>query len=189
MTTLLILKVERQTSPSNVSPKFGSRQTPRQTSNLTERHQLTFQTLTEDNQWYRAKIVKMCDPQSATVLFVDYGYTQLCPVEQVKAIDEDFVKLPPLAVHCKLAGIDETRDWTVEEKSKLESYTVGKLLSVTFTNRDPDGKYPVRLLEKTNEGKCVINEDFGAPCFAKVPPPSVGYTSPVVSIQPISVIR
>ena len=143
---------------------------------------------TEDNQWYRGQIVKMCDPQSATVLFVDYGNTQLCPVEQVKAIDEDFVKLPPLAVHCKLAGIDEARDWTVEEKRKFESYTVGKLLSVNFTKRDPDGKYPVRLLRKTKEGNCVINEDFGAPCFAKIPPPSVGYTSRVVSIQPINVI-
>ena len=92
--------------------------------------------------------------------------------------------------YCKM-DCDETRDWTVEEKSKFESYyTVVKLLSVTFTNQDPDGKYPVRLLEKTNEGKCVINEDFGAPaCFAKIPPPSVGYTSPVVSIQPISVIH
>ena len=44
-TKLLILKVERQTSPSIVSPKFGSRQTSRQTSNFTERHLLTFQTL------------------------------------------------------------------------------------------------------------------------------------------------
>ena len=143
---------------------------------------------TDDNRWYRGQIVEMCDPPSATVFFVDYGYTQRFLIEQIKAIDEDFVKLPPLAIHCKLTGIDETRDWTVEEKSKFESYTLEKLLSATFTIRDFDGKYPVRLLRKTKEGNCVINEDFGAPCFAKIPPPSVGYTSRVVSIQPISAI-
>jgi hypothetical protein len=42
----------------------------------------------EDNVWYHGQILKYCDPLGATVLFVDYGNTQLVPVKQIKSIEQ-----------------------------------------------------------------------------------------------------
>ncbi|EFX87066.1 hypothetical protein DAPPUDRAFT_312582 [Daphnia pulex] len=142
----------------------------------------------EDKGWYRGKILKFCDPHGATVLFVDYGNTQLAPVEQIKSIDEEFMKLPPLAYHCRLDGVDASCDWTVEEKKKFEGRTMTKLFSATFTLRDSEGKYPVRLVEETKKANIAINEEFGAPNFTNIPPPSSGYTSRSVPDKPISVV-
>jgi hypothetical protein len=141
----------------------------------------------EDNEWYRGKIVKMYDPKVASVLFVDYGDIQRGPIEQIKAIDEEFLNLPPFAYHCKLIGVDASRDWTVNEKRKFERRTIGKILSATFTIRNSEGQYPVQLVEERKGAKRVINDEFGAPGFENIPPPSVGYTSRSVSDRPISV--
>ena len=141
-----------------------------------------------DNGWYRGKIVQICDPLEASVIFVDYGNTQSGPIKQIKEIDEEFVKIPPLAYHCKLMGVEASRVWTIEENSKFGSRTMGKLLSATFTIKDSEGQYPVRLVEETKEAKYVINEDFETSSFANIPPPIAGYTSHSVSDKPISVI-
>ncbi len=142
----------------------------------------------EDNGWYRGQIVKYCDHQGATVLFVDYGNTQLAPVEKIKSIDEEFVKLPSFAYHCKLDGVDASRDWKVEEKDKFQSRTMGKIFSATFTLRDSDGKYPVRLVEEMKKAKIAIKDNLGAPSFPNILPPRAGYSSRSVSFKPISVL-
>ena len=142
----------------------------------------------EDNGWYRGQIMECCDPPGVTVLFVDFGNIQRSPVEQIKTIDEEFVKLPPLAYHCRLDGVDASHDWTVEEKNKFERCTLGRIFSATFTIQDSEGKFPVRLVEETKNEKKVINEDFGAQILATIPPPSDGFTSRNVSDKPISVV-
>jgi hypothetical protein len=110
----------------------------------------------EDNVWYHGQILKYCDPLGATVLFVDYGNTQLVPVKQIKSIEQNFRKQPPLAYQCTLDGVDASRDWTEEEKKKFEGRTMAKLLSAIFTIRDSRGKYPVRLVEETKEANIAI---------------------------------
>lgn len=142
----------------------------------------------EDNGWYRGQIVKYCAHQGATVLFVDCGNTQLAPVEKIKSIDEELVKLPPLAYHCKLDEEDASRDWTVEEKDKFQSRTMGKIFSATFTILDSEGKYLVRLVEETKKEKIVVKDNLGAPSFPNILPPSAGYSSRSVSDKPISVV-
>jgi hypothetical protein len=97
--------------------------------------------------------------------FVDFGNTQRCSFEQIKTIDESLLKIPPLSVYCKLAEINEARDWEDAHKAKLERWTTNKLLPVIYTNRDSDFIFPVRLVV-TKEGKRVLNEKFGAPLLA-----------------------
>jgi hypothetical protein len=142
----------------------------------------------EDNVWYRGQILKYCDPLGATVLFVHYGNTQLVPVKQIKSIEQNFRKQPPLVYQCTLDGVDASRDWTEEEKKKFEGRTMAKLLSATFTIRDSRGKYPVRLVEETKEANISINEEFGAPNFTNIPTHSSRYTSRSVPDKPISVV-
>jgi hypothetical protein len=143
----------------------------------------------EDNRWYRGRILQFNDPpvtiQLATVLFIDYGNTQRSSLKQLKAIDEEFVKLPPQAYHCRLSGIGNSRTWTIEDKNTLEARTVGKCITATFAERGSDGKFPVRLVDGSNMD--VINEVFGAPSTTIVPPPSAGYTYLPVSQTPLDV--
>jgi len=141
----------------------------------------------EDKRWYRGKILQLNDPpatiQLFTVLFVDYGNTQRSSLKQLKAIDEEFVQLPPQAFHCRLSGIGNCRAWTVDDKKTFEAYTLDKPVTATFADLDSKGKFPVRLVV----GSKVINEAFGAPGSTSVPPPSTGYTYLSVTHTPTDV--
>lgn len=141
----------------------------------------------EDSQWYRGQVLQLSDSpatiQLVTVLFVDYGNTQLSSLKQLKAIDEEFIQLPPQAFHCRLSGICNSKTWTVEDKNKLEACTTKKPVTAMFAERDSNGKFPVRLMD----GSKVINEAFGAPSSTSVPPPSAGYQYLPVTQTPIDV--
>jgi hypothetical protein len=79
---------------------------------------------------------------------------------------------PPLAIHCKLARVDESRNWTADEKVHFENSTLGKVFSLTFGNQEYDGKYSVVLLGLKEE-RYVLEE-----YFERFPsPPIVGYPS------------
>ncbi len=62
----------------------------------------------DNNRWYRGRNLQFNDPpvtiQLATLFnpcySLNYGNTQRSSLKQLKAIDEEFVKLPPLAYHC-----------------------------------------------------------------------------------------
>ncbi|KAI9557906.1 hypothetical protein GHT06_014658 [Daphnia sinensis] len=146
----------------------------------------------EDNAWYRGQVVSTCDPHLpiplANVFFVDYGNTQRCPIKQIKAIDEEFVKLNPLAFHCKLDGIEILQAWTVNEKTEFETYCYGKTLSATFAKQDSQAKYPVHLVEKNKNGTMTINEIFRKLSLASVGPPSTTYSKLPISKTSMDVI-
>lgn len=139
----------------------------------------------EDNAWYRGRFVSSCDPHLlvplAYVFFVDYGNTQICPIKRIKAIDEEFVKLNPLAFHCKLDGIDILQAWTAEEKNKFETCCFGKRLSATFAKQDSQAKYPIHLVEESEGGTVTINDIFRKLIFASIGPPSIAYSKLPIS--------
>lgn len=129
----------------------------------------------QDHKWYRGLILSCCLPD-IDVLFVDFGYTQTCKIQQVKAIVERFVTLPKQAVECKLSGIGGSGQWTDEEKCSFETRTLGKSLKAHIGRRDPQGVLRVRLVEESNGSLTIINEMFGAPSSIGVPPPDLPYT-------------
>lgn len=144
----------------------------------------------EDNKWYRGQIVKLNDPPVtfplATVLFVDYGYTQRSSLKVLKAIDEEFVQLPPQAFYCRLNGVGKTRAWTVDEKNIFKAFCMNKTLSATFADRDSEGKFPVRLVNEIE--MTVINDFLGSSTNSmSVSLPSAGYTYLPVSKTAVDV--
>ncbi|XP_057380222.1 uncharacterized protein LOC130702570 isoform X2 [Daphnia carinata] len=101
---------------------------------------------TDDGGWYRGQVLNV-EGSEVEVLFVDYGNKQRTPTSLVKDIHEEFVKLPPQAYHCSLAGVqDSTRSWTSEDKARFEQVGMGKRVTATFSERCENDKYPVRLL-------------------------------------------
>ncbi len=115
----------------------------------------------EDSCWYRSEILHVSGP-IAQVLFVDYGNTQRGSIRDVKAIDEEFVQLPPQAFHCRLSGVGNSRSWTDEEKIKFEDLTSNKVLTGSFPSQESN-KYLVSLKEEKDQGLVDLNELFGVP--------------------------
>jgi hypothetical protein len=132
-----------------------------------------------DNKWYRGKILKFNDPPVTfplvTVLFVDYGFTQRSSLKVLKAIDEEFVQLPPQAFHCRLSGLGNTRAWTVEEKNIFKACGMNKALNANFADQDSEGKFPLRLVNKI-EMTSINNFLCSLKNSTSVSLPSVGYS-------------
>ena len=96
----------------------------------------------EDQAWYRGTIEKI-DGTSVTVRFIDYGNTDTVNSAELKSVVPEFLKMPPFAVHCRLAGLVEPASgWTEDQKATLEGLET--TLKATFS---PTGTpVPVKLL-------------------------------------------
>lgn len=127
---------------------------------------------TDDGGWYRGQILN-AGATEVDVLFVDYGNKQRTPTTLLKAIEWEFVKLPPQAYHCSLAGVqDGLRSWTSQDKARFEQVALGKPLKATVSDRRENEKYPVRLVVENSSPQVVINDLF-APPREIVPVPDV----------------
>lgn len=124
----------------------------------------------EDGAWYRGKIIEV-NGSEANILFVDYGNQQRGPLGSLKAIDEEFTKLPPQAYHCTLRMVPHC-----DEKAKFEEAVTGKTLQASFYRIGSDKKYETKLFCEENGVRAVINEQFGAPATDSVPAPSTDFT-------------
>ena len=133
---------------------------------------------TDDNGWYRGQILNVGETE-VEVLFVDYGNRQRTPTSLLKAIEGEFVKLPPQAYHCSLAGVQDcSRSWTSEDKTRLEEVGMGKPLKATVSHHRGNDKYLVRLVNEGSSPHVVINDLF-APPREIVPVPDVFSYSPL----------
>ncbi|XP_012147140.2 protein tudor isoform X1 [Megachile rotundata] len=112
-----------------------------------------------DLKWYRA-LIKSVEGKTATVQFVDYGNTENVEFDKIKAIKEEFVKLPVQAVHCKLFGVKND----ALDKSKVKDFedkVAEKTLEIEFVVEE-NGIYSVLLREVVNgfPSNTFINEEF-----------------------------
>ena len=62
-----------------------------------------------DGKWYRAEVLSITDenPPQAELYYVDYGDTDLVPVEEFYELRTDFLRLHFQAIECFLARIGE----------------------------------------------------------------------------------
>ncbi|RZC39303.1 TUDOR and/or KH 1 domain containing protein [Asbolus verrucosus] len=81
-----------------------------------------------DSKWYRAEVLGINNEspgqQQAELYYVDYGDTDLVPVEELYELRTDFLRLHFQAIECFLARIDPVGDgWSVEAVDKFEEWT------------------------------------------------------------------
>ena len=127
-----------------------------------------------DSQWYRGEVISV-NGHDVEIMFVDYGNCQMCIIDTVKVIEEQFIELPPQAFRCALSGLGTNgqQTWTKEDVQRFELYTSNKSpLRAKFGTRK-NCKYPVRLIDDSEDGD-VINSYFGA-VSTNVPVPSKSY--------------
>ncbi|EFA09059.1 tudor and KH domain-containing protein homolog [Tribolium castaneum] len=79
-----------------------------------------------DSKWYRAEVLSLSDdnPPQAELYYVDYGDTDLVPVEELYELRTDFLRLHFQAIECFLARVDPVGEsWSVEAVDKFEEWT------------------------------------------------------------------
>ena len=113
----------------------------------------------DDDRWYRGKIVGEMDLFSfVEVAFVDYGNVQSTPICYVKAIEKDFVDLPPQAYKCSLNVVvgKSFSYWTPQDIERFKEDTMGKHLCAKFTPRRKKQNFKVELIEYRDDGSTIV---------------------------------
>lgn len=90
----------------------------------------------EDEQWYRAKILEFCDV-GYHVQFIDYGNKAKC--EEFRQLPEDLAIIEPLAKCCRLAGAFGDNELNEIGKNKLDELTI------------EDTTFQIEFLDSTKE--------------------------------------
>lgn len=103
-----------------------------------ERGQLCCAKFSEDGAWYRARVLNDCG-DSVSVLFVDYGNTEVVTKEDVLKLLPAFTQ-PAFAYECRLQG---AVSWTLDQKKKFVAMTDGKTMNARFLSLKPP--YEVEL--------------------------------------------
>ena len=70
--------------------------------------QVCMAQFSEDERWYRAKILSLGSEEEKDkieVYYVDYGNTELVPKEHIRALHREFVQLPVQTVRCSISDI------------------------------------------------------------------------------------
>ncbi|XP_076440382.1 uncharacterized protein LOC143279929 [Babylonia areolata] len=82
----------------------------------------------EDDAWYRASIVSSSG-DAVTVLFVDYGNTDIVDKNSVLVLPPSLMAKPAFAFDCKIPGV---KKWKEGQKQKFEAMTDGKTMNARF---------------------------------------------------------
>ena len=101
----------------------------------------------EDGQWYRAEVLWR-DSTGVMVRFIDYGNSEMTPIDNVRNITDELVKIPPFAYKCKMASIgmsDGSQQWSTSARERFESLVLDQELTCEFVNK--------------NEVKLTLNEE------------------------------
>ena len=114
----------------------------------------------EDNTWYRAVVVDAV-AGSYSVQFVDYGNIEKVNPANMRQMTSKFMRLPKLAVPCKLYGIHSS---SAPQDDTFTELVLEKTMKAQFLNaHPPDGVYEVNLLQ--DDGVSVLDslEEFTVP--------------------------
>ena len=102
---------------------------------------------TEDNQWYRAKIMSVDSSSMLRVLFVDYGNTERINSKDVRSLPAVFADLPAQATCCSLpTEVAVTINQDTFFNAVLEQQFQATLVEIL-----PDQTYAVTLTTPTGE--------------------------------------
>ncbi|XP_042908070.1 uncharacterized protein [Parasteatoda tepidariorum] len=107
----------------------------------------------QDSVWYRGRITKM-DKTGISVIYVDYGNTEIVEKKKVRCIAQDFTGLPIQAIKCQIKGIRAPeKSWS--SKNNISKFFEGDS-ECEFVSREHD-HYVVNLtVDRKNVAELLI---------------------------------
>ncbi|EJD75063.1 hypothetical protein LOAG_17715 [Loa loa] len=76
--------------------------------------------LIDNMKWLRARILKFSKANGVIIDLVDIGYDNIAKIEDVRPLLKVFGRLPPLALRCRMKGVD-MNDLTVEKVNAFQN--------------------------------------------------------------------
>nr|CAD7403847.1 unnamed protein product [Timema cristinae] len=103
-----------------------------------------------DMKWYRGRvqsIIKKSDKdESALILYIDFGNTEVVPKSRLRCIPLPIVSTPGMALRCSLFGLNPSNDdWTPESKTMFAQMVDGSEVLMVIMSYNNGGVYEVDL--------------------------------------------
>lgn len=93
-------------------------------------HELVFAKYSEDDLWYRARVVECYNPEVIVVFYVDYGNTAVLSLKDLRCWDDQFDYLPFQAVHCRIANAQRIREDHIEAIRQIYNDIINKPMKI-----------------------------------------------------------
>ncbi|GAB6033485.1 hypothetical protein CHUAL_013370 [Chamberlinius hualienensis] len=101
-----------------------------------------------DETWYRAKIVRVTGDE-VEVYFIDYGNSDVCQLNSLKILEEEFRILPGRAVKCSLFNVKSHtgKEWSDEEADTFANAVLSLNFLVYFKSKTDSGVFVIDMID------------------------------------------
>lgn len=101
----------------------------------------------EDDMWYRGKVLAVDSSSAVRVQFVDYGNEETVPPTKIRLLTGNLFQTPVMAIPCCLNGIEPaTNDWSAEAVNRFNQLVEEEDLTINFVAFNTmDNVYKVEL--------------------------------------------
>ena len=117
----------------------------------------------EDQFWYRGVIREICENSKFEVQFIDYGNSEILPLDEIKILGPKFLQLPALGLKSCLygiAGTDGNASFSSESTGKFGDLTNDKQLVGHVKEICPNGQIKIVLFDTTGQDELNVNNEL-----------------------------
>uniref|UniRef100_A0A3P8V9W6 Tudor domain containing 1 n=1 Tax=Cynoglossus semilaevis TaxID=244447 RepID=A0A3P8V9W6_CYNSE len=137
----------------------------------------------EDNQWYRAKVLSYPSEEHVCVDYLDFGNSEMAKLEHLRPISAPLLAVPIQAIPCGLAGVRPIGDrWSEGCLVDLQQRVSNRLLCIKIQEVQED-KVLVDMIDESSDPQANIAELLVAGAYAAQLPVTIS-TDQEKPVQP-----
>lgn len=112
----------------------------------------------EDNQWYRAKVLAYSSEDCVCVGYIDFGNSEEVELNRLRPISKELLALATQAIPCSLAGIKSLTDtWSDEAVLMLKRLVCNRFIRVEILGKK-DGRALVSMTDESSDPQASVTE-------------------------------
>ncbi|XP_067286444.1 tudor domain-containing protein 1 [Pseudorasbora parva] len=112
----------------------------------------------EDNQWYRAKVLAYSSEDRVCVGYIDFGNSEEIELNRLRPINKELLALATQAIPCSLAGIkSSTGDWSEEAILMLKRMVCSRFIRVEILGKK-NGRALVSMIDESSDPQANVAE-------------------------------
>ncbi|XP_051530628.1 tudor domain-containing protein 1-like [Myxocyprinus asiaticus] len=112
----------------------------------------------EDNQWYRAKVLAYSSEERVCVGYIDFGNSEEIELSRLRPISMELLALPSQAIPCSLAGIKPSLDtWSEEAAMMVKRLVYNRFIRVEILGKK-EGRALVSMIDESSDPQTNITE-------------------------------
>ncbi|XP_078660032.1 serine/threonine-protein kinase 31-like [Branchiostoma floridae x Branchiostoma belcheri] len=125
----------------------------------------------EDQQWYRCRVINMVSDDQALVQYVDYGNRETVQWREIRQLPMDFASLPPYAESYRLSGMVPTGQEQAQGIAHLRSLIEYQAVQVKVRATPEDGPIEAEVtVEGVKVSQSMVEKGFIGQRPVKQPP-------------------